>query len=223
MRLDARKGLVTALAAGGALAAAAGCAQADAGAQGTSIGSPGVLSGDLVQIPIHLPVNVCGNTVNIVGLLNPTTGNSCANTSQGTGTGTVPGAVNNGGAAAEGTAAGSPGVGSGLTVQLPVHVPVNVSGNSVGAVSVLNPTTGNTAVNGSAPAPTVTHRTAAPRPLPQTPNRPVPQVVERAHTLPAQAMLAHTGSDGIGYMAAGSATSLLGGIVLYRRFRPGRG
>lgn len=222
MRLDARKGLVTALAAGGALAAAAGCAQADAGAQGTSIGSPGVLSGDLLQLPVHLPVNVCGNTVNIVGLLNPATGNACANDSAGTGTGT--GAANDGGAAAAGTAAGSPGVASGLTVQLPVHVPVNVSGNSVGAVSVLNPTTGNTAVNGSpaAPAPVVSRRPAAPKPRTRVPSRPAPRI-ERAHPLPARAALAQTGSDGIGWMASGSAASLFGGIALYRRFRSRRG
>jgi hypothetical protein len=221
MRLDARKGLVTALAAGGALAAAAGCAQADTGAQGTAAGSPGVLSGNLVQVPVQLPVNACGNTVNAVGLLNPASGNACANDSQGAGTGT--GAVDNAGAAATGAAEGSPGVASGLTVQLPVHAPVNVSGNSVGVVSVLNPTTGNTAVNGSpaAPAPTLPRHTVTPEPRTQVANPPAPQI-EHAHTLPAQATLAHTGSDGIGWMAAGSAASLLGGTVLYRRFRPGR-
>lgn len=219
MRLDARKGLVTALAAGGALAAAAGCAQADSGAQGTASGSPGVMSGNLVQIPVDVPVNACGNTANVVGLLNPASGNTCANDSHGTGTG----AVTNGGAAAAGAAENSPGVASGLTVQLPVHAPVNVSGNSVGAVSVLNPATGNTAVNGSpaAPAPALPQQTVAPEPRTQVANRPAPQV-EHAHTLPAQAMLAHTGSDGTGWMAVGGAASLLGGTVLYRRFRPGR-
>lgn len=52
---------------------------ADAGAQGAAIGSPGVLSGNLVQIPVHVPINVCGNTVNVIGLLNPAIGNTCAN------------------------------------------------------------------------------------------------------------------------------------------------
>ncbi|WP_199821174.1 chaplin [Streptomyces sp. NRRL B-3229] len=52
---------------------------ADAGAQGAAIGSPGVLSGNLVQIPVHVPINVCGNTVNVIGLLNPAIGNSCVN------------------------------------------------------------------------------------------------------------------------------------------------
>ncbi|WP_442973844.1 chaplin [Saccharothrix sp. ST-888] len=29
---------------------------------------------------MHVPVNVCGNTVNVIGLMNPAAGNSCANT-----------------------------------------------------------------------------------------------------------------------------------------------
>ncbi len=33
----------------------------------------------MVQVPVHVPVNVCGNTVNIVGLLNPAVGNECKN------------------------------------------------------------------------------------------------------------------------------------------------
>ena len=52
---------------------------ADAGAQGAAVGSPGVLSGNVVQVPVHVPVNVCGNTINIIGLLNPAFGNECEN------------------------------------------------------------------------------------------------------------------------------------------------
>ncbi|WP_433857551.1 chaplin [Streptomyces kronopolitis] len=52
---------------------------ADAGASGGATGSPGVLSGNLIQVPIHVPLNVCGNTVDIVGLLNPAFGNTCLN------------------------------------------------------------------------------------------------------------------------------------------------
>ncbi|MEC4020941.1 chaplin [Streptomyces sp. H27-D2] len=64
---------------GGLVLAGAGMAVADAGAQGAAVGSPGVLSGNVVQVPIHIPVNICGNTVNLVGLLNPTFGNTCIN------------------------------------------------------------------------------------------------------------------------------------------------
>lgn len=52
---------------------------ADADAQGAAVGSPGVLSGNVVQVPVHVPVNVCGNTINVVGLLNPAFGNACVN------------------------------------------------------------------------------------------------------------------------------------------------
>ena len=57
----------------------AGLAMADAGAEAKAVGSPGVLSGNVVQVPVHVPVNVCGNTVNIIALLNPAFGNECVN------------------------------------------------------------------------------------------------------------------------------------------------
>ncbi|MEU3824600.1 chaplin [Streptomyces sp. NPDC029080] len=52
---------------------------ADAGAEGAALNSPGVLSGNVVQIPVHVPINVCGNTVNVIALLNPAFGNACVN------------------------------------------------------------------------------------------------------------------------------------------------
>ncbi|MFB7051606.1 chaplin [Streptomyces vinaceus] len=64
---------------GAILLAGAGIASADAGASGAAIGSPGVASGNAVQVPVHIPVNVCGNSVNVVGLLNPAFGNTCVN------------------------------------------------------------------------------------------------------------------------------------------------
>ncbi|MFG2901149.1 chaplin family protein [Streptomyces zaomyceticus] len=79
MRQIRRSGLATLLVTGGALALSAGAAHADSGAQGAAVGSPGVGSGNTVQLPVHVPVNVCGNTVNVVGLLNPAFGNRCSN------------------------------------------------------------------------------------------------------------------------------------------------
>jgi hypothetical protein len=52
---------------------------ADSEAQGAAVGSPGVLSGNVVQVPVHVPVNVCGNTIDVIGLLNPAFGNKCVN------------------------------------------------------------------------------------------------------------------------------------------------
>ncbi|WP_327236191.1 chaplin [Streptomyces sp. NBC_01317] len=58
---------------------AAAPAVADAGAEGAAIGSPGVLSGNVIQVPIHIPLNLCGNSIDVVGLLNPAFGNVCVN------------------------------------------------------------------------------------------------------------------------------------------------
>ncbi|MFD8010423.1 MULTISPECIES: chaplin ChpH [unclassified Streptomyces] len=74
-----KKVVAAAAATGGLVLAGAGMAVADAGAQGAAIGSPGVLSGNVVQVPVHVPVNVCGNTVSVIGLLNPSFGNTCVN------------------------------------------------------------------------------------------------------------------------------------------------
>ncbi|OUC95191.1 chaplin [Streptomyces swartbergensis] len=70
---------VVALGTGAVVLSGAGLAAADAGGKGAAIGSPGVLSGNVVQVPVHVPINVCGNTVQFVGLLNPAIGNTCKN------------------------------------------------------------------------------------------------------------------------------------------------
>ncbi len=67
-------------AAGAVLLGGAAAAAADSGAQGAAVGSPGVLSGNVIQVPVDIPVNVCGNTVDVIGLLNPAFGNACVNT-----------------------------------------------------------------------------------------------------------------------------------------------
>ncbi|MEU1037167.1 chaplin [Streptomyces sp. NPDC005551] len=74
-----KKAALIVAAVGMSMGAAAGTAFADAEAEGAAINSPGVLSGNVVQIPVHIPVNVCGNTVSVVGLLNPAFGNVCVN------------------------------------------------------------------------------------------------------------------------------------------------
>ncbi|MEV7070224.1 chaplin ChpG [Streptomyces sp. NPDC091972] len=73
------KGLALTSVAAAAVAGGAGIAVADSGAQGAAAHSPGVLSGNVVQVPVHVPVNVCGNTVDIIALLNPAFGNQCEN------------------------------------------------------------------------------------------------------------------------------------------------
>ncbi|HZG02470.1 MAG TPA: chaplin [Streptomyces sp.] len=74
-----KKVVAVAAATSGLVLAGAGVAAANSGAQGAAVGSPGVVSGNVIQVPIHVPVNACGNTINVVGLLNPAFGNTCIN------------------------------------------------------------------------------------------------------------------------------------------------
>ncbi|WP_034089661.1 chaplin [Streptacidiphilus albus] len=76
---NALKGAAVTIAAAGALVAGAGGAFASSSAAGAANNSPGVGSGNAVQVPVHVPVNVCGDSVNVIGLLNPAFGNGCAN------------------------------------------------------------------------------------------------------------------------------------------------
>ncbi|WP_069884436.1 chaplin [Streptomyces luteocolor] len=147
MRQVTRKGLITVAAASGVLAVTGGYAHADSGANGSSSNSPGVLSGNSVQVPVDAPVNVCGNTVNVVGVLNPAMGNRCAHSSHGGGGGSH--GPSGGGSTAHGHTSDSPGVGSGNNVQVPVHAPVNVCGNSVTIGGLGNAAMGNDCANGS--------------------------------------------------------------------------
>jgi hypothetical protein len=63
---------------GGVLVTGAGAASANGvDAHSTTVGSRGILSGNVIQVPVHVPVNACGNTVNVVGAMNPSFGNSC--------------------------------------------------------------------------------------------------------------------------------------------------
>src|SRR5919197_226252 len=77
MRQALSKGMLTAAAATSILSLPGGYAFAS-DAEGTTAGSPGVVSGNLVQAPIDAPVNVCGNTANVIALLNQASGNGCA-------------------------------------------------------------------------------------------------------------------------------------------------
>ncbi|MDF6018021.1 chaplin [Streptomyces sp. JH34] len=160
MRQVLNKSMIVMAAASGILTAAGGYAHADASADGVAANSPGVGSGNAVQVPVHVPVNLCGNTVNVIALLNPAFGNSCANVSSHDGHGAEQDDAygdehgeaqghKGSGASADGKAVGSPGVLSGNLVQAPVHVPVNACGNSVDVVGALNPVFGNDCVNDS--------------------------------------------------------------------------
>ncbi|MFE1792363.1 chaplin [Streptomyces sp. NPDC059525] len=72
-----KKAAAVTMIAGGLVALGAGVSSAHGGAsaEGEAVGSPGVVSGNLVQVPVHVPVNAVGNTANVIGLLNGAFGN----------------------------------------------------------------------------------------------------------------------------------------------------
>ncbi|WP_431032545.1 chaplin [Streptomyces sp. P6-2-1] len=249
MRQVTRKGLMTVAAASGVFAVTGGYAVADSGAEGAAVGSPGVLAGNLVQAPVDVPVNVCGNTVDVVGLLNPAFGNDCQNGSGGQagpgGYGDEDGGGQHGGgshhsgggAHASGQATGSPGVGSGNEVQIPVNVPVNVCGNNISVVGLLNPVFGNDCANETTPRPPhpghPEHPGTPEKPdTPKTPDTPKPpkehttppsggsvQISAKTPPAPTQ-QLAETGSEvPAGALGAAAAGMLLAGAVVYRKAR----
>ncbi len=45
---------------------------------GTASNSPGVLSGNVTQIPVDLGLNLCGDSIDVIGLLNPAGGSTCS-------------------------------------------------------------------------------------------------------------------------------------------------
>lgn len=243
MRRTTRNGVFAVAAASGAMVVAfpvsAAFAADGAGAEATAAGSPGVLSGNNVQIPVHVPVNICGNTVDVVGLLNPAAGNTCVNggaaKSAGAGkSGTAKAGVArtggaakagragdtgasaaSGGASAHGSTADSPGLLSGNGLQLPVDLPVNVSGNSVNVVGVGNPVFGNHSVNESGDHPIQTPHSPVPKPRAPRPPASVPY---HHAPRPVASSLAHTGADLTAPALAGSMALIVTGGILYRRF-----
>jgi hypothetical protein len=214
MRQVMRKGMITMAAATGVLAVTGGYAHADTSATGS--GSPGLLSGNVVQAPVDIPVNVCGNTVNVLGVANPASGNACGNTSHGGGHSGSTG----------GHTGGSPGVSSGNDVQVPVTVPVNVCGNAITVGGLGNVPVGNDCANSSGGGhtpPPAHHRPPSIPQAPVTPQRPdTPAGYQPQGHVPAQGPeeLAETGSAlPLGATLTLSGGALLAGALIYRKAR----
>ncbi|MFE9395402.1 chaplin family protein [Streptomyces flavidovirens] len=73
------KGVFAAAAASGMLAMAGGYAHAHTASYDETTNASGSMSGHNAPSPVQVPVNVCGNTVDVVGAFNPAVGNDCAN------------------------------------------------------------------------------------------------------------------------------------------------
>ncbi|UNO42822.1 chaplin [Streptomyces sp. MST-110588] len=69
---DIKKAMAVTIVTGGLVIAGAGVAAAHGTqADGKAANSPGVGSGNPVQVPVHVPVNATGDTANVIGALNP--------------------------------------------------------------------------------------------------------------------------------------------------------
>ncbi len=106
-------------------------------AMGSVSDSRGVLSGNIVQTPINVPVNACDNQAGGIAVNNTVGGTQCTTTEGGPGGSSATSAVVNSG-----------GLGSGNTAQTPINVPVNACGNSANAIAFKNTNTGGTCTTG---------------------------------------------------------------------------
>ncbi|MEU1849938.1 chaplin [Streptomyces sp. NPDC019990] len=239
MRQTLSKGAFAAAAATGILSLYGSPALADSEASGVTKNSPGTLSGNNVQVPVDVPINLCGNTVDVFAALNESFGNVCRNTSH---------KSKGYGAETSAEAKGSYGIGSGNVVQVPVDVPVNACGNNADGLAVADETAGSSCHNDSyggghdgdgghggddeddTPKPGEGDKPPAkdrPTPdddkTPDTPRSPgkdgeTPSSTPGDKTVrPPQ--LAETGSEALVAASAASAALLAGGVLLYRRGR----
>jgi hypothetical protein len=71
--------MLTVAAVTGVLSVPGAYAVADSDAGAVAQNSPGLLSGDNIQVPVHVPVNVCGNSIDVIGVGNPATDATCVN------------------------------------------------------------------------------------------------------------------------------------------------
>jgi hypothetical protein len=117
----AKRGLALAAATSGLVLGTAGIAAADATATGESSHSGGIVSGNVGNVPVAIPVNFCGNQALVIALKNVNEGQMCT---IGAGEGAI----------ATGSADKSAGIGSGNVVDGALNVPANVCGNQIGAI-----------------------------------------------------------------------------------------
>jgi hypothetical protein len=131
-----KKGLLLPLAAGSLMAGGAGTAAAadSATAEGTAADSPGAVSGNVAQVPVDVPIAVCGDAVAASGIETEAEDNGCFSDDTT--------------AKAFGAAADSPGLISGNVAQVPVNAPVEVCGDAVGILAYGTSAEHNLCVNG---------------------------------------------------------------------------
>ena len=242
MKRATRNSVIAMAVASGAMAVA-GPAYADSAADGSASGSPGVLSGNSVQVPLDVPVNVCGNTVDVVGLLNPAMGNSCANHGGGSGgdkSSSVSGHHGPSGSRHHGSSdsghhhgpatsrdGGSSTSGGASASGAAEDSPGVLSGNGLQLPIHLPVNLSGNSVNAVGIGnPVFGNESVNGHADEPTTSRAHHEHTTKAHrtTVVRQRtgpMLAHTGADNPWLPAAAGLASLTAGALLYRRFRPG--
>lgn len=187
-----------------------------------------------MQVPVDVPVNLCGNTVEVFAALNESFGNACRNASH---------KSKGYGAEASAVSKGSYGVGSGNIVQVPIDVPVNACGNSVDGLAVFDEATKTSCHNGSyggghgheddgtskpdeerdrKKPPAKDRPTPHDEKTPDSPRSPEKESETPSYTPGEKTVLpqlAETGSEALVAASAASAALLAGGVLLYRRGR----
>ncbi|WP_338698104.1 chaplin [Streptomyces sp. Q6] len=193
---------MAAAAATGMLSMPGASASALTGDQEQPSGSAGVLSGNSVEVPVAVPVNLCGDTIDVLAAANPASGNDCAGEADATAV------ASSGGDEADETSGydeeeadhgtQSGGFLSGNSVQAPVSIGLNLCGDTVDVVGAANPATGNSCASSAEsvaisapptgelpPAETVTPPTPpTTRGLPQPVQVSVPKPTVRQEGLP---------------------------------------
>ncbi|MFJ8540628.1 chaplin family protein [Streptomyces sp. NPDC093586] len=203
---------------------------AGAEAVGHTEEASGIASGNNVQVPVHVPVNVCGNSVDVVAALNSAHDNACGNVSH-----TAASSTSSYGDSAYGDSAygaeavghteEASGIASGNSIQVPVHVPLNVCGNTVDVLAALNDAYGNSCGNTVEPGyGTEEQPPATPSETPPVTSTPPTREVETPPSVGVEEpgttpQLAETGSEGMMTASVAGAALLVGGAMLYRRGR----
>jgi hypothetical protein len=111
------------------------------GAKATAVTdhSGGILSGNIIQAPVNVPVNACGNQANVIAAKDKLTGSNCSTNPTGS--------DSYGGSSATAVVLHSGGLGSGNTIQTPINVPVNACGNQANVIGLANRDGGSDCVN----------------------------------------------------------------------------
>ena len=115
-RRSAQAGAIAA----GALLLTSGVAHAD---DMTSVGNNGLGNGSQVLAPIQAPINLCGNSVAVLGVSGAGCDGGSAAQMEAANTGDM-------------TSAGNNGLANGTQADIPVQAPIDVCGNSVGVLGV---------------------------------------------------------------------------------------